>query len=69
MLGRWHARLLCLPNPLVMKLKHVSTSKGYHRYELYRDGVRELYIETKLSARATVELLFHEFGITHVEIC
>jgi len=52
-----------------MKLKHVSTSKGYHRYELYRDGVRELYIETKLSARATVELLFHEFGITHVEIC
>jgi len=62
------ARILCLQNPLVMELKHVSTSKGYHRYELYKNGVRELYIETKLSAKAAVEMLFHNFGIEDVKI-
>jgi hypothetical protein len=61
--------LLRLQNPLVMELKHVSTSKGYHRYELYKNGVRELYIETKLSAKAAVEMLFHNFGIDDVKIC
>jgi hypothetical protein len=52
-----------------MELRHVSTSKGFHRYELYRDGVRELYVETKLSAKAAVEMLFHNFGIEDIKIC
>ena len=60
--------ILRLPNPLVMELRHVSTSKGFHRYELYKNGVRELYIETKMSAKAAVEMLFHNFGITDVKI-
>jgi hypothetical protein len=51
-----------------MELRHVSTYKGFHRYELYKNGVRELYIETKLSAKAAVEMLFHNFGITDVKI-
>jgi hypothetical protein len=64
----WHGWILLLLNPLVMELRHVSTYKGFHRYELYKNGVRELYIETKLSAKAAVEMLFHNFGITDVKI-
>lgn len=52
-----------------MELRHVSTYKGYHRYELYKDGVRELYVETKLSAKAAVEMLFHNFGYQNIKIC
>ena len=69
MRGPWHRWILFLLNSLVMELRHVSTSKGFHRYELYRDGVRELYVETKLSAKAAVEMLFHNFGIEDIKIC
>ena len=51
-----------------MELKHVSTSNGWRRYELYRNGVRELYIETKLSAINVVKMLFKDFGYKNIKI-
>jgi hypothetical protein len=49
-----------------MVLKYLGCDKKYFRYELY-DGERlELYVETKLSARATAKLLFRNFGIEHI---
>jgi hypothetical protein len=49
-----------------MVLKYLGCDNKYFRYELY-DGERlELYVETKLSARATAKLLFRNFGIEHI---
>ena len=49
-----------------MLLKYKGCNKKYFRYELY-DGERmELYVETKLSARATAKLLFSNFGIKDI---
>lgn len=49
-----------------MVLKYCGCDKKYFRYELY-DGERlELYVETKLTARATAKLLFCNFGIEHI---
>ena len=49
-----------------MVLKYLGCDKKYFKYELY-DGPRmELYVETKLSARATAKLLFCNFGIKDI---
>ena len=51
-----------------MVLKYLGCDKKYFRYELY-DGERmELYVETKLSARATAKLLFRNFGIQDIAL-
>jgi len=51
-----------------MVLKYLGCDKKYFRYELY-DGERmELYVETKLSARATAKLLFCTFGIKDIAL-
>ena len=41
-----------------MVLKYLGCDKKYFRYELYDGDRMELYVETKLSARATAKLLF-----------
>ena len=52
-----------------MKHKHVSTSDGWRRYELYNGEKMELYVESKLSAIKVVKMLFTNFGIKDVKIC
>ncbi len=49
-----------------MVLKYLGCDKKYFRYELYDGDRMELYVETKLSARATAKLLFRNFGIEHI---
>jgi len=49
-----------------MTLKYLGCDKKYFRYELYDGDRLELYVETKLSARATAKLLFRNFGIEHI---
>jgi hypothetical protein len=49
-----------------MILKYLGCDKKYFRYELYDGDRLELYVETKLSARATAKLLFRNFGIEHI---
>ena len=49
-----------------MLLKYLGCDKKYFRYELYDGDRLELYVETKLSARATAKLLFRNFGIEHI---
>jgi hypothetical protein len=51
-----------------MVLKYLGCDKKYFRYELYDNDRLELYVETKLSARATAKLLFCNFGIKHIVI-
>ena len=49
-----------------MVLKYLGCDNKYFRYELYDGDRLELYVETKLSARATAKLLFRNFGIEHI---
>ena len=49
-----------------MILKYLGCDNKYFRYELYDGDRLELYVETKLSARATAKLLFRNFGIKHI---
>jgi hypothetical protein len=49
-----------------MVLKYLGCNKKYFRYELYDGDRMELYVETKLSARATAKLLFRNFGIKDI---
>ena len=49
-----------------MVLKYLGCDKKYFRYELYDGDRMELYVETKLSARATAKLLFCNFGIKDI---
>jgi hypothetical protein len=49
-----------------MILKYLGCDQKYFRYELYDGDRLELYVETKLSARATAKLLFRNFGIEHI---
>jgi hypothetical protein len=49
-----------------MILKYLGCDNKYFRYELYDGDRLELYVETKLSARATAKLLFRNFGIEHI---
>ena len=49
-----------------MVLKYLGCDNKYFRYELYDGDRMELYVETKLSARATAKLLFRNFGIEHI---
>ena len=49
-----------------MVLKYLGCDKKYFRYELYHNDHLELYVETKLSARATAKLLFRNFGIKDI---
>jgi hypothetical protein len=51
-----------------MVLKYIGCDKKYFRYELYDGDRMELYVETKLSARATAKLLFCNFGIKHIAL-
>jgi hypothetical protein len=51
-----------------MVLKYLGCDKKYFRYELYDGDRLELYVETKLSARATAQLLFRNFGIKHIAL-
>jgi hypothetical protein len=51
-----------------MVLKYLGCDKKYFRYELYDGDRLELYVETKLSARATAKLLFCNFGIQDIAI-
>jgi len=51
-----------------MVLKYLGCDKKYFRYELYDGDRLELYVETKLSARATAKLLFRNFGIKHIAL-
>jgi hypothetical protein len=51
-----------------MILKYLGCDKKYFRYELYDGDRMELYVETKLSARATAKLLFRNFGIKDIAI-
>ena len=49
-----------------MVLEYKGCDKKFFRYELYNGPRMELYIETKLSARATAKLLFCNFGIKDI---
>lgn len=49
-----------------MVLKYAGCDQKYFRYELYDNDRLKLYVETKLSARATAKLLFCNFGIEHI---
>ena len=49
-----------------MILEYKGCDKKFFRYELYNGPRMELYIETKLSARATAKLLFCNFGIKDI---
>ena len=49
-----------------MVLEYKGCDKKFFRYELYNGPRMELYIETKLSARATAKLLFRNFGIKDI---
>ena len=51
-----------------MILNYRGCDKKYFRYELYDGDRMELYVETKLSARATAKLLFCNFGIKDIVI-
>ena len=51
-----------------MVLKYLGCDKKYFRYELYDGDRMELYVETKLSARATAKLLFRNFGIKDIAL-
>jgi hypothetical protein len=51
-----------------MLLKYKGCDKKYFRYELYDGDRMELYVETKLSARATAKLLFCNFGIQDIAL-
>ena len=51
-----------------MVLKYKGCDKKYFRYELYDGDRMELYVETKLSARATAKLLFCNFGIQDIAL-
>ena len=51
-----------------MVLKYLGCDKKYFRYELYDGDRMELYVETKLSARATAKLLFFNFGIKDIAL-
>jgi len=51
-----------------MVLKYLGCDKKYFRYELYDGDRLELYVETKLSARATAKLLFRNFGIKDIAL-
>ena len=51
-----------------MVLKYLGCDKKYFRYELYDGDRMELYVETKLSARATAKLLFCNFGIKDIAL-
>jgi len=51
-----------------MVLKYLGCDKKYFRYELYDGDRLELYVETKLSARATAKLLFRNFGIQDIAL-
>jgi len=51
-----------------MVLKYSGCDKKYFRYELYDGDRLELYVETKLSARATAKLLFRNFGIQNIAL-
>jgi hypothetical protein len=51
-----------------MVLEYKGCDKKFFRYELYNGPRMELYIETKLSARATAKLLFCNFGIKDIVI-
>ena len=49
-----------------MVLEYKGCDKKFFRYELYNGARMELYVETKLSARATAKLLFCNFGIKDI---
>lgn len=49
-----------------MVLEYKGCDKKFFRYELYNGPRMELYIETKLSPRATAKLLFCNFGIKDI---
>ena len=51
-----------------MVLEYKGCDKKFCRYELYNGPRMELYIETKLSARATAKLLFCNFGIKDIAL-
>ena len=51
-----------------MVLEYKGCDKKFFRYELYNGPRMELYIETKLSARATAKLLFCNFGIKDIAL-
>ena len=51
-----------------MILEYKGCDKNYFRYELYNGPRMELYVETKLSARATAKLLFCNFGIKDIAL-
>jgi hypothetical protein len=51
-----------------MILEYKGCDKKFFRYELYNGPRMELYVETKLSARATAKLLFCNFGIKDIAI-
>ena len=51
-----------------MVLEYKGCDKKFFRYELYNGPRMELYVETKLSARATAKLLFCNFGIKDIVI-